>query len=286
MRRSFLVSIVALLGNAAPAKAQAIGPEFGPHPLSHVRVVWASHERIWLVSGNRDPLPFEIGTRIELLQGGFAFATAEVSRVLDPECVVARRVFGASPVTMDPPGRIFVRLAPMPRLARLDVGYPGGRRGDPRASCGKWTPQPIAGYVAIREPGPRTSALWVRDSSASFALESWPDTLELLAFADAADQEIALERGEIDVAVFHPDELSERMRRDPLWRGFPVVAEPRDSRADATAPPDSSRVPAAVGERGALVLGVPGVRAHVRVLGATALAGLVRCPRASPPGAR
>jgi hypothetical protein len=49
---------------------------------------------------------------------------------------------------------------------------------------------------------------------------SGPDTLLVRTFTDAADQEIALERGEVDVAVFWPGEPSARMRADPRWRGF------------------------------------------------------------------
>jgi hypothetical protein len=45
-----------------------------------------------------------------------------------------------------------------------------------------------------------------------------PDTLLVRLFADAADEEIALERGEVDVAVFWPGELSARMRGDARWR--------------------------------------------------------------------
>jgi hypothetical protein len=45
-----------------------------------------------------------------------------------------------------------------------------------------------------------------------------PDTLLVRLFADAADEEIALERGELDVAVFWPGELTSRMRSDARWR--------------------------------------------------------------------
>jgi hypothetical protein len=41
----------------------------------------------------------------------------------------------------------------------------------------------------------------------------------VVAFDDAADQEIALERGDVDVAIFWPGELSTRMRNDARWGG-------------------------------------------------------------------
>jgi len=48
----------------------------------------------------------------------------------------------------------------------------------------------------------------------------WPDTLSIRFFDDAADEEIALERGELDVAVFWPGELSSQVRDHPRWQGF------------------------------------------------------------------
>jgi hypothetical protein len=50
----------------------------------------------------------------------------------------------------------------------------------------------------------------------------WPDTLHVFLFYDPLDEEIALERGELDVAIFWPGELSRRIREDVRWRGFPV----------------------------------------------------------------
>lgn len=47
----------------------------------------------------------------------------------------------------------------------------------------------------------------------------WPDTLIVLLFEDPADEEIALERGDVDVAVFWPGELSRRLRADARWSG-------------------------------------------------------------------
>src|SRR4029077_8015933 len=46
-----------------------------------------------------------------------------------------------------------------------------------------------------------------------------PDTLLVRLYGESADEEIALERGELDVAVFWPGELSTRMREDPRWGG-------------------------------------------------------------------
>lgn len=45
-----------------------------------------------------------------------------------------------------------------------------------------------------------------------------PDSILVTLFDEAIDEEIALERAEIDVAVFWPGELSSRLRGDPKWR--------------------------------------------------------------------
>jgi hypothetical protein len=55
----------------------------------------------------------------------------------------------------------------------------------------------------------------------------WPHRLEARRFDDVADEEIALERGEIDVAVFWPGELSARLRSDPRWAGFSLATRRR-----------------------------------------------------------
>src|SRR5205814_1296313 len=59
---------------------------------------------------------------------------------------------------------------------------------------------------------------FVRDPGA--AATPWPDTIMVGLFGETSDEEIALERGELDVAVFWPGEASARLRADPRWRGF------------------------------------------------------------------
>jgi len=54
-------------------------------------------------------------------------------------------------------------------------------------------------------------------AGAASAAGVWPDTIHVHLFDEASDQEIALERGDIDAAVFWPAELSTRMRGDARW---------------------------------------------------------------------
>ena len=66
----------------------------------------------------------------------------------------------------------------------------------------------VGGRRWVRLPQPAS------DSASALA----PDTLTVRAFDDATDEEIAFERGELDVAVFWPGELSARMRSDARYR--------------------------------------------------------------------
>ena len=56
----------------------------------------------------------------------------------------------------------------------------------------------------------------VRRSAASEAA-GWPDTIVAREFDESADEEIALERGELDAALFWPGQLSSRLRQDQRW---------------------------------------------------------------------
>jgi hypothetical protein len=64
------------------------------------------------------------------------------------------------------------------------------------------------------------SVTFARDPSVGLK-RVWPDTLQFLPFDDATDQEIGLERGEADLAIFWPGELSRQARSQARWRGFP-----------------------------------------------------------------
>jgi hypothetical protein len=64
-------------------------------------------------------------------------------------------------------------------------------------------------------PSPRV-ARYIRDSRISLDT-LWPDTLIVRFYDESADEEIAIERAELDVAVFWPAELSSHMRTSPRW---------------------------------------------------------------------
>lgn len=118
-----------------------------------------------------------------------------------------------------PPPPMYVQ-----RVPTLRVGLPSAGRGNLLFTCDapanvRTAPRiGSAAYAAdsldpsgrrwLREPGPAS------DTAGTLA----PDTLIVRAFGDATDEEIALERGDLDVAVFWPGEPSARIRSDTRFR--------------------------------------------------------------------
>ncbi|HEY7698210.1 MAG TPA: hypothetical protein VIE88_07320, partial [Vicinamibacteria bacterium] len=64
------------------------------------------------------------------------------------------------------------------------------------------------------------SARLLRDPAYSVAW-SWPDTLLIRFFDEVADEEIALERGDVDAAIFWPGEASPHIRTAMDWQSGP-----------------------------------------------------------------
>ena len=109
--------------------------------------------------------------------------------------------------------------AAMARVPTLRVGLP--KRGNLLFDCSAEPAVPRIGSARYAPDSLDASGrTWrrlpeaVTDSAGMLA----PDTLSVRAFADPTDEEIALERGELDVAVFWPGELSARMRSDARYR--------------------------------------------------------------------
>jgi hypothetical protein len=123
--------------------------------------------------------------------------------------------------------------------ARIRVGLPAGTRHHLLFACDPLRPASVfrGQRYAIDSLGTRRFVLHREPASAP--VFGAPDTLDVTLFADAADQEIALERGDLDVAVFWPGERSARLRDDERWRDAPrgvraqgavvAIASARDS---------------------------------------------------------
>ena len=107
------------------------------------------------------------------------------------------------------------------RVATLRVGLPSPRRANLLFTCDAALAAPRIGSATYaRDTLDATGRRWLRvpaPSPESVGTRA-PDTLSVRAFEDATDEEIALERGELDAAVFWPGELSARMRSDARFR--------------------------------------------------------------------
>ncbi|HEU4724548.1 MAG TPA: hypothetical protein VFU59_04525, partial [Candidatus Eisenbacteria bacterium] len=183
--------------------------------------------------------------------------------------------------------RLRVRLVrrALPAPASLRVGMPSAARAALRFGCGAWTLRSPAvasyriepaGRLAFRmtREGSRDSLAAAASAADGRAAAIWPDTLHVSLFDDAADEEIALERGDLDVALFGPGELSARLRNDPRWQNRLFA----DGGALADASADSSGTPATMAAPAPFpVLTPPDLMPYVRALGPSYLLGMLDC---------
>jgi hypothetical protein len=204
-----LALLLGLLGFPSLALAQ-------PSPLN-AKVVWTREDRVYLASldsvalGPGDLLTFEYRRKV--------IAAGQVGSVHGGELIFARLTSGSlKSVKQLDRLRVLGERRPLAARARLRVGCPAPSRSNPIFRCGesRAVPPPATGY---RLESRRESAYRLVREADSPAAAPWPDTLVVQWFEEAADQEIALERGELDVAVFWPGELSTRMRQEPRWGG-------------------------------------------------------------------
>jgi hypothetical protein len=185
-----------------------------PSPLD-ARLLGSRGDRVYVAL---DSVALAPGTRLTFTSRGKILATAEVVRVYDAEIAVATLTSGSFRREKNLE-RVRILAEPVPRATprRLQIGYPTVRRARLLFPCARMslTQPPGAGY-RTETPDARTFRL-VREEPPEPSTR-WPDTLVIRLFEDAGDEEIALERGELDVAVFLPGELSSHMREQPAWQ--------------------------------------------------------------------
>ena len=177
------------------------------------RVIWSRGDRAYVVA--RDSVWVSPGSSLRFFEKKKEIAAGVVVLIEDSTLVVARITAG-SLARVKHFDRIRVDAEPgtsAPRTA-LRVGYPSRARVQPFFECRRMVLEP-RGYQADTL-GERSYRL-VR----SAPKPPEPDTLEVRLFDDAADEEIALERGELDAAVFWPGEASAHIRESMRWGGTP-----------------------------------------------------------------
>lgn len=235
-----LVAAIAALG-----AQQARGDSF---LLVHANVVWVQGNRVYIAS--RDSVTFPPATQLSFRYRDNIVAIGEVTAVYQSELIAAVvtsgslgkvKQFNKVEITARPP-----EFRP-PTLIR--VGYPAPGRKNLLFDCTRLEPDTTVLQGAYRpELFGRGLYRFVRDPSYAVA-RAQPDTLVVRMFDEAADEEIALERGDIDVAVFWPGEASTHIREvadqrfggreglyliaAPSHRGPPRPGMPSDRLRDA-----------------------------------------------------
>ncbi len=213
------LAVLALLAFQNPGRMNAAEPE--------PRVLWIRGDHVY--ASLPDSTFAEEGDRVTFRdRKKRTLAAGEVAEVIRGEValvrVTSRSLAGIRKLDQV---RLLFERAPLPPLGALRIGVPSARR---RSKCDDLVPgAPAAAPEYLTAlMNPMTWRL-VRDpaDSAHAALgapAAWPDTLVVSLFDESADEEIALDRGELDVAVFQSGELSARMRGDPRVSGPVVVA--------------------------------------------------------------
>jgi hypothetical protein len=199
-----------LLGMSLFGRASA-----DPSPLP-ATVVWANAGRVYIAS--KAALALEAGDLVTFSSGKKTLASGTVSAVHDGALAVVLLGSGSlDGVKKLDRVRILAEKPTMRAASVLRVGFPS--RPSLLFACEETTvrPPPDAPYAS--DALSRRSYRFVRDPRRAGGV-GWPDTVLVRLFDEAADEEIALERGELDVAVFWPGELSTHMRDDPRWRDF------------------------------------------------------------------
>ena len=210
-------SILIALALSATVAGWVAAGRAEPSPLD-ARVLWWRAGRVYLAASDSSVVP---GTHLTFLSRGRTIGTGTIERIVDGELVVARLDTGslASEKKLEKIG-VLAEPPALPRLPVLRVGYPASGRSAPWWGCRPTTlrpPTPLE--VSVADGSNDRSWRWVRTTSVRVLPEHWPDTVVVRLFDEAADEEIALERGEIDAAVFWPGELSTHMRERPEFPG-------------------------------------------------------------------
>lgn len=253
-QRTVWLAVLCAVLLLVPARlAQATGAATPAGAPLDARVVWVDGDRVYLASP--DSLAVQRAMRLTFLSRGKPIAQGEVSEVLDRSLARARITSGAISDTRHLDRlSIFAEPPRAPRLLR--IGYPASeRRADPAPCPGRL----LAVDTTTHRVETAGRMLRITRLPEAAATGSWPDTLIVQRFDDAADEEIALERGELEVGVFWPGELSAHMREHPRWRDPLTVS--------SGAPPGDCPV-----------LCDPGLRPLVNAIGARAFVELYRCP--------
>ena len=209
-------------------------------------MLWVHAGRVYLACA--DSISLDPGAPLAFRLRGEPVAEARVERVLDGRLIAARLTSQAADAFRKPEAlEVSISVPRMAVASLLRVGIPAGGRVSLIERCASPAlvlPPASLGYGS-EKIGDRQVRLVLahQDSLAGSARPPWPDTLLVLPFEEATDEEIALERGEIDVGVFWPGEPSSAFRQRPFGQDMLLGTRARGGLAvvddEPTAPPNA-----------------------------------------------
>ena len=230
-----LCTLAALIAFASAVRAE-------PHELA-ASVVWRRDDLVYIATP--DSAVLVPGMVLSIVRGKRERASATVTRLLEPRLALAR-VSGGTLANEKRLDRLRVRgeRAPAVRWTTLRVGLPGRGRGNLLFPCTGASVSPRFASESYAVDSLEPGLCRLRRNVAGSAGPA-PDTLLVRLYGESADEEIALERGDIDAAVFWPGELSARLRADARWRDAALGLRARGVVAALAAEADSSPPPPA-----------------------------------------
>lgn len=169
--------------------------------------IWLREARVYVAS--RDTTTLVVGDLLCFDNRGKEVAAGRVTQVVERGLVQATLDSGTL-AGIERLDRVRVRFErPAPRaIPALRVGFPSRRRSNLLFECAPAVASDSTRPYRVEPAGANAHRL-VRPADVDTA---WPETLTVRFFDHAGDEEIALERGELDLAVFWPGEWSSRAR--------------------------------------------------------------------------
>lgn len=174
------------------------------------RVVWSRAAYFYVAAPDSGQLA--PGMMLAVRRGDRELAMGRIERLYEPRLALVRLDSGSleGEEHLDAL-RVRGEAALDLLLTRLRVGLPARERHSLLFACDAPAPDTTFAREHYRTT-PLGGGLRLLRVLESPGLPVAPDTLDVTFFSDATDAEIALERGDLDVAVFWPGELSARLR--------------------------------------------------------------------------
>ena len=238
----------ALLGLALVAAALLAASDSRAEDTARAsRVVWTAGDRLYVASPDSGAI--RSGMIVRVFDREREITRGQVTGVLDGVLASVRLTRGliAADVRLE---RLQVLVDPAePRApGALRIGLPAPGRNGLVFSCANARLDLAALPRAYRAETLAVDAFRLLAADSGQSAPAWPETMFVRMFGDRADEEIALERGELDLAVFWPGEPSGRLRQGTSGyetllgertRGvLAALARPQDSLFAARLAPD------------------------------------------------